>query len=496
MHTITDVVDRLKRGQSDRAIARDLGLSRVTVRKYHELMSAGKLDELVAPLPDRPPARNISTVLPYQEIVERLLVERVTIRTIYERLRDNHSYTGSYGSVLRFVQHRRAQHPRLTIRVHTGPGEEAQVDFGSAGQLFDPARQRLRTAYIFVMTLSYSRHQYAEIVFDQKIPTWLALHRRAFASFGGLPHKVVLDNLKAAVLKAALHDPVLGEAYRRFARHYGFLVSPNRPRTPRHKGKVEAGVKFVKRSFLAAQQFADIHDANRRLAIWVRERAGSRDHGTTHQPPLVLFETVERARLLPLPADPFELTNTVLVKLHPDCHVTIDGSFYSAPFRYVGEQLEAFVFERVVQLYKGTELLATHVRARERGAWRTNNDHLPPDKIAYLQKTPVFCREVAFRIGPATFEVVNVLLGERPLDKLRSVQAILRLTDSVGKTRLEAACRRALFYGDPRYRRIKDILNAALDQQPLPGPEESPALLSYAFARSAEELFGTQVQSC
>lgn len=496
MHTISDVVERLKRGQSDRAIAKDLGLSRVTVRKYHELMTTGQLDRLHAPLPDRPPARNVSTVLPYQDIVERLLAERVTVRTMYERLRDNHGYSGSYGSVLRFVQQLRTIAPKLTVRVHTAPGEEAQVDFGAAGMLFDPASQRVRTAYVFVMTLSYSRHQYAELVFDQKIPTWLALHRRAFASFGGLVARVVIDNLKAAVLKAALHDPVLGEAYRQFARHYGFLVSPNRPRKPEHKGKVESGVKFVKRSFLAAQQFADIHEANRRLAVWVRERAGTRDHGTTHQAPLTLFETIERARLLPLPLEPFELTETKLLKLHSDCHVQIDGSYYSAPFRYVGQQLEAFVFERVVQLYTGTALLATHVRATQKGTWRTIDDHLPPDKLAYLQKTPAFCREIAFRIGPATFEVVDLLLGERPLDRLRSVQAILRLTETVGKTRLEAACQRALFYGDPRYKRIKDILNAALDQQPLPQPEESPALLSYAFARSAEELFGSQARPC
>jgi transposase len=184
--------------------------------------------------------------------------------TIYDRLRAKHSYSGSYSSVRRFVNKLRPVTPDVTVRVHTGPGEEAQVDFGAAGTFFDPGSQRVRPAYVFVMTLSYSRHQYAELVFDQKIPTWLALHRRAFASFGGVVSKIVLDNLKAAVLEAALHDPVLGEAYRRFARHYDFLISPNRPRTPEHKGKVESGIHFVKRSFLAGQEFADIRVANPR----------------------------------------------------------------------------------------------------------------------------------------------------------------------------------------------------------------------------------------
>lgn len=498
MNDIREVLERVRRGQSDRAIARDLHLSRVTVRKYREAF-AGVADAaaelLLQELATREPrpAQTVSTVAPYQAVVEALLEQGVETMTIYDRLRADHSYAGSYSSVRRYVEKLRPARPNVTVRVHTSPGEEAQVDFGSAGQLFDPGSQRLRTAYVFVMTLSYSRHQYAELVFDQKIPTWLALHRHAFTSFSGTPAKVVLDNLKAAVLEAALHDPVLGEAYRRFARHYGFLVSPNRPRTPEHKGKVESGIHFVKRSCLAGQEFADIHVANRRLAEWVRERAGTREHGTTRQAPLALFEQ-EREHLLPLPAVTFELTDIRLATLHRDCHVAINGSYYSAPYQYVGQRLETYIFERVVQLFSGMELLATHVRATTPGTWRTNPAHYPPEKAAYLEKTPVFCRDVARRIGPATFTVVDMLLADRPLDRLRSVQAILRLTESVGKSRLEAACKRAVHFGDARYRRIKDILNAALDQQPVPELPARPTQAAFTFARTPEELFGSASQ--
>jgi transposase len=241
MNDINEVLGRVARGQSDRAIAHDLRLSRVTVRKYREAfadLDAASSERQLCELgsQDRRPAQTVSTVTPYRSTVEHLLERGVEITTIFDRLRADHGYTGSYGSVLRFVRRLRPRTPEVTVRVHTGPGEEAQVDFGSAGKFLDPRSGRLRVAYVFVMTLSYSRHQYAELVFDQKIPTWLGLHRRAFAWFGGVPAKVVLDNLKAAVLQTALHDPVLGEAYRRFARHYGFLVSPARPRTPEHKG--------------------------------------------------------------------------------------------------------------------------------------------------------------------------------------------------------------------------------------------------------------------
>jgi transposase len=503
-----ELIYRLRLGQSDRAIARDLGISRITVRKYRGLSEARGYLDPASPLPEvqaiahalgpapRPPCP-VSSVQPYRQLVEQFLTEGLEMMTIFDRLSKDHGYTGSYSSIRRFVHRLRPAQKHVTVRVHSGPGEEAQVDFGSAGMFLDPADGRLRQAYVFVMTLCFSRHQYAELVFDQKIPTWLALHRRAFESFGGVPAKIVPDNLKAAVLRAALHDPVLGEAYRRFAQHYGFLVSPTRPATPEHKGKVENGVHFVKRSFLAGQVFADIREANQKLAIWVRERAGMREHGTTHQPPLALFEACERAKLLPLPSEPFELCETKIAKLHPDCHVVVDGSYYSAPYEHVGDDLEVHVFERVVQIYRATKLLATHPRARKKGEWHTRNEHYPPDKAAFLEKTPERCRELSSRIGPCTAEVVQKLLAERPLDQLRSVQAILRLVDTVGPQRLEAACRRALFFGDGHYRRIKGILNAALDQAPLPEPAPitKPAP-SFVFQRPVAEFFDLPEAAC
>ena len=494
VNTIEEVLERSRRGQSDRAIARDLALSRVTVRKYRRAVAGLDHEATTGQLgrwsqqESRPP-QTISTLEPYRRVVEAMLEKGIELRTIHDRLCADHGYGGSYSSLRRFVARLRPKTPDVTVRVQTAPGEEAQVDFGSAGRFVDPKDGVLRTAYVFVMTLSFSRHQYAELVMDQKISTWLALHRRAFESFGGVVRKVVLDNLKAAVLEAALHDPVLGEAYRRFAHHYGFLVSPNRPRTPAHKGKVESGIHFVTRSFLAGLECAELGPANRKLQEWVRERAGTREHGTTRQAPLALFE-VERSHLLPLPATPFELTDVRRAKLHRDCHVTVDGSYYSAPYRQVGKRLDVYLFERVVQLFDGRELLATHVRASTRGTWRTNPAHYPPEKAAYLEKTPQRCRELAQMVGPSTFEVVDTLLAERPLDRLRAVQAILRLGDAVGKTRLEAACTRALHYGDVRYRRIKDILNAALDQQPLPERASRPTQMAFAFARQAEEFFG------
>lgn len=508
MNRLRDVIYRLRVGDSDRAIALDTRLSRLTVRKYREFAEAqGYLDPII-PLPEvqtldavlgeaPSPPRTPSTVLPYKELVEKLLEQGVEMTAIFDRLHDDHGYKGSYSSVRRFIHQLRPSTPEAYVRVHTGPGEEAQVDFGSAGNFFDPASDRLRQGYVFVMTLSFSRHQYAELVFDQKVSTWLELHKRAFESFGGVVAKVVPDNLKAAVLVASLHDPVLGEPYRRFAQHYGFIISPTRPGTPRHKGKVENGVHYVKRNFLAGQEFSDIREANERLGVWIRERAGVRIHGTTHQAPLELFEREEKGKLLPLPSEVFDLSETRIVKVHSDCHVTIDGSYYSVPFGLVGKELDAYIFERVVQLYRGVELVATHPRARGKGEWQTRSEHYPPHKAAYLERTPRYCRVLAERMGPGTLEVVEHLLTDGSLERLRSVQAVLHLAESVGEERLEAACRRAAYFGDMRYRRIKEILNAALDREPLPDPRsERVVWSSFVFARAIEEFFGVEEIKC
>jgi hypothetical protein len=302
----------------------------------------------------------------------------------------------------------------------------------------------------------------------------------------------VPDNLKAAVSKALVHDPVLGEAYRRLALHYGFLISPTVPRTPRHKGKVESGVHYVQRNFLAGQEFVDINTANQRLWTWVREVAGTRNHGTTHQAPLQLFHDYEQAALQSLPDSPFSLHQIKPVKVHPDCHVVLDGSYYSAPYRYIGHRLEAYVSDQMVELYRGVELVASHVRCTQPGQWQTRLEDYPPEKASYLIRTPAYCRRMATEVGPSTLKVVETLLAERPLERLRAVQAILALQKSVGPQRLEAACTPALYFGDVRYRRIKQILNAALDREPLPEPSPPPAarqLRLFTFARSSDDFF-------
>jgi transposase len=336
---IREMLRRFRQGQSNRHIARDLRVNRKTVDRYRAwaveqellegpLPSLGELHQLLEEtLNDSSPPQNTSTVEPYRTLVEKLRKEGVEIAATYERLKER-GYTGSYASVYRFVRRLEPSTPDVTVRVETRPGEEGQVDFGYAGRMVDPETGELRKAWAFVMTLSWSRHQYVEFVFDQKIETWLRLHRNAFAFFGGVPERLVIDNLKAAVVRACFDDPQVQQTYRECAEHYGFLIAPCRPVTPQHKGKVESGgVHYVKRNFLGGREVTPITQANRDVRRWAKTTAGYRVHGTTKEKPLERFE-LEQATLRPLPNTPYDMAVWKQVKLHRDCHVVFDQAYY------------------------------------------------------------------------------------------------------------------------------------------------------------------------
>jgi hypothetical protein len=347
--------------------------------------------------------------------------------------------------------------------------------------------------------LSYSRHLYAELVFDQRVETWLLCHAHAFAAFGGVPARVVLDNLKAAIVRASLHAPTVQRAYRECAQHYDFLIDPNPPRTPHLKGKVEqGGVHYVTRNFLAGREPEPIDDLNRGLRHWAEAIAGQRLHGTTKQRPWTQFTQVERAALRPLPAEPYDLAIWKQVQVHRDCHVVFEQAFYSTPYRLVGQKLWVRGGARTVQLYTADHaLVATHDRAREPGERHTLLAHLPPEKVAGLVLTREDCQLQAEAIGPETAAVVQSLLAHRPIDRLRSAGRIVRLRQTYGAERLERACGRVRHFGEGDYPTIKRILRDGLEQEPASLPSgrvlapERAAIVAprpLAFVRQASDF--------
>ena len=497
---IREMVRRLRKEQTDRSIAKAMNVNRKTVARYRAWAEAqGLLEGSLPPLGElqrlldetmgnSPPPQNVSSVEPFREQVVKLRQQKVEIAAIHQRLKER-GYAGSYSSVYRFVRRLEPVTPEVTVRVETPPGQEAQVDFGYAGLMVDPENGRRRKSWVFVMTLSWSRHQYVEFVFDQGTETWLRLHRNAFAFFQGVPQRIVPDNLKAAIVRACWHEPQAQQAYRECAEHYHFLIAPCRPRTPQHKGKVEqGGVHYVKRNFLGGREPTTITQANRDVLEWVHTTAGQRVHGTTKELPLERFQ-VEREALNPLPHVPYDLAVWKQVKVHRDCHIIFQKAYYSVPFRLVGQHVWVRGGTHEVQVYTTDhQRVATHPRLQQPGQRCTHLDHLPPYKVEGLTLTREACRLRAAEMGPATQEIIDRLLDHRPEDRLRTAGRLLRLAQRFSAERLEMACARALRFDDPAYTTIKRILEQGLDAEELPSTEPAPVAL--AFVRSAAELVG------
>jgi transposase len=504
MYQYRQILLRMRQGDSDREIARDRLMGR---RKCAKVRAAaerrGWLDE-ATPLPGNEelatafvpaarPSSCTSTLERWREQITRWIAAGVQGTTIHAALVRLHGYTGSYSAVRRFLAaHAAAQPPQATMRLDFAPGEAAQVDFGAGPIVPHPHTGEVLRTWIFVMTLCFSRHQYAEVVLDQTIATWLGCHRRAFEWFGGTPQRVIIDNPKCAITRACATDPAVQRAYAECADGYGFKISPCPPRDPQKKGIVEAGVKYIKRSFVPLREFRDLTDANRQLRQWILGEAGNRCHGTTREAPLTRFVEREQAFLQALPAVAPELAEWAQVSVHQDGHVQFERVLYSVPFRLIGQRLWLEAKGALVRLYQAHQLVATHPRERLPGARMTQTDHLPPSGLAWSLVGPQQCLATAERIGPACRRLVEQLFADRVLDKLRAAQGVVRLAKTYGETRLEAACARALEHADPRYRTVKTILARGLEQPALAPAEPVADSDLYArggrYCRTASDL--------
>jgi transposase len=438
-------------------------------------------------MPEKVPPQNSSRAEAYRCRIGSLLKEKVKVTAIYDRLKEQ-GYQGSYASVLRLARQIEPKKVEVYTRKECQPGEEAEIDFGYVGMMLD-GEGNLRKTWAFVMVLGWSRYAYVEFVFDQKVETWLRCHRNGLEFFGGVPQRLVIDNLKSGITQAIWDDPQVQMAYRECAEHYGFLILPCRPATPEHKGKVEGGVGYVQGRFMGGRGSMKLTQANQEVRKWCQNEAGMRIHGTTKEQPRRRFDEVEKRRLKPLPESPYDIAIWKKSKLHRDCHIVFEGSYYSAPFRLVGQSMWVCAGTRQVRLFNEKyELIATHERASKPGMRQTHRDHYPAEKLAGLERTRESCRAQAAELGPAVQQTVEQILADPVLDRIHQAGRLLRLSEKYGGQRLNDACQRALDYGDPTYKTVKSILKKNLDQTELPTPVQLPPALT--FSRQPDELVG------
>lgn len=503
MHHYRQALLRMRQGDSDRDIAEARIMGRRKAGQWRALAQTHGWLDTHAPLPDdeavasvlQPPKRASTTVSSLQEHrakVASWVEQNVPGTAIHQALQRQHGWTGSYSAVRRMVAGIRATlPPEVTCRLEFAPGEAAQVDFGAGPILLHPDGKPRRT-WAFVMTLAHSRHQYLEFVWDQTVATWLGCHRRAFEWFAGVPERVVIDNAKCAITRACAQDPLVQRAYAECAEGYGFKIDPCPPHDPQKKGIVEAGVKYVKGNFLPLREFRDLADLNAQAKAWVMQTAGQRIHGTTRQPPLTLF-ALEQPLLKPLPAIAPDLGTWHRVSVHKDCHVQLERVLYSAPFALVGKTLWLRATDAAVALYEDYRHVATHPRGQRPGQRVTCKAHLPPEAQAFFAKDRQWCASQAAEVGPQCRTLIERLLADNILERLRAAQGVLGLLKPYGAKRLEAACARALAHDSPHYRTVKTILSTKADLQGAQADSHTPAAYAGAnrFTRAAAELFPT-----
>ena len=387
-----------------------------------------------------------------QEQVLKYLEEDLSAVRIHEKLQEEGIKVG-YSTVKDYIGAIKKR-DNIFIRIHTLPAEEAQVDFGYAG--YTPYQGKKRKTWVFNMRLSYSRLDYYEAVYDQRVETFIRCHINAFCYFGGIPQYVKIDNLKSAILHANFYEPIYQELYKNFASHYGFHPLPCRVRRPNDKGKVESGIKYVKCNFFSGRTFKSEQALQERLHRWC-QKVNSRIHGTTRKVPKEVFEKEEKVKLLPLPQEDFKLVKVGSRKVYHDCHIYVDYNYYSVPFTYVGKKVEIELSKKLLKIfYQGVEI-ALHPRFTGRGNFSTNNSHYPAYKCCSATEYQEKYQKKMAGIGSYAEQLFFLVLKDNPRDWGRTVQGILSLRKVYPDKVIEASCKRALSFEVIKYSVIKNI---------------------------------------
>lgn len=499
MSEIIEVLYQYHQGISPRKISLSLHISRNTIRKYLQEaknqcidLRAIERDELPSvalklskkthktPSGGSIPISQLQLAPLHIEISNYLKERYMTIRQLWRLLKDEHQITACEATVGRYVNKYIFKHVIQPVMVlPTVSGFQAQVDFASVGLMYCPIEKRRRKAYAFIMTLSHSRMRFVYFVFRQDTQTWIDCHHRAFMFFGGVPKVIVLDNLKAGVLKPDLYDPTLNRAYAECARYYGFIADPAKVRTPEHKGKVERSVTIVKQQVIAGRHYKDIQVANQFSEIWCRETIAHVVCRTIGETPWSCFERDERAVLQTLPEEPFETPVWQAAIVQRDSHVAFQGSFYSVPVGYIETTLWLRANTRLLQIYTHENVcLKTHLRSLTKGKWITDWQDIPQEKRKYIFQTKEQLLSLAQEMGSSVHEFVMLTLAETLTEtRKRKINYLFGLAEHYGAARLNAACHRALMFSNTDMKSIQRILKNGLDAIPIETPKSSPSSL-------------------
>ncbi len=395
---------------------------------------------------------------------ERWLAEGMDV-TVMQRLLTGKCFS-SISTIRRYLKRRFPKQQKPVMIRQTNPGKVMDVEFGELGYFLDENGVSRRT-WLFSGRLRHSRKAYREISLNQKAPTFFQCHIHAFEAFGGVPNDVVMDNLKAAVIRSTIDNAAIHQSYQQMAEHYGFVISPCLPRTPEHKGGVERDIQYVKRSFLPwfkelQGKNAKLKDLVEALRIWERDVDDMHLIYGVDRTPLEIFHTEEKNQLKPLPSERWEITTVFQCEVRRDWRIMVDSAYYSVPYRLIGKTVHVCVTSQVVRIFYDHQEEAMHPKAKQRWEYQRKSEHAPPLAEDVLQCNREGLLIQAEKLGPYIAEFCAALLSHPSIDKLRPVRCVIRLALQYPRERLENACKRALQYKTLSYESVKNILTKQL----------------------------------
>jgi transposase len=393
----------------------------------------------------------VSQCEPFRELICGALQRGLSAQRIWQDLQSEQGFTGRYDSVKRYCRRLQRGQPLPFRRIEVAPGDEAQVDFGRGAPLLRPDGKR-------------------------KCP-----HAFRIWHFGGVPKTLVIDNLRAAVTKADWFEPELNPKLQAFAAHYGTVILPTKPYTPRHKGKVERGVDYVQDNGLKGRTFDSLAAQNRFLTEWEAAIADTRIHGTTRRQVGKVFAEVERPALLPLPAARFPFFQEAERIVNRDGHVEVAKAYYSAPPEYVGRRVWARWDGHVVRIFdRELRQIAIHAQL-EPGRFATDDRHIVAAKRGGIERGTAWWLKKAADIGRETGRWAQTIVEQRGIHAIRVIMGLVSLARRHRDIEIEQACRVARSHAAWRLRDVRNLLKRqAPPQEQFEFTQEHPLIRSLA----------------
>lgn len=450
MHYIQEIRRLKELGHTKKKISKILGMDRGTIMRYWNLKES---------VPNSPSwVNNIDW-----SYVKGEAKKGVPRKILYEEQKELADLP-SYQAFCQYLRnHGESKQPEVVIRQQRNPGESIEVDYSGDGrEIVFPSTGEICNTELFVGTLSYSGHIYAEFTLSQKLEDFIMAHVHMFTWFGGVSKYIIPDNCKTAVTKTHKYDPLINPTYLDMCKHYEITVDPADPVSPRHKPNVEKAVGYIQSDFLARTRnktYSSMMELNRDLKHWLRERNDrpiqGRGQSRNH------FLEKERPMLSSLPGSPYEIYYFKKAKIHPDCHFQHNKNYYSVPHRFVGKEVDLKFNSKMVHAYVDCERVVSHPIMAGAYHYSTNTEHFPEKKYVDTNYHLEQARKRSISAGINVSIFIERLIKESkyPLKILRKVQGIMALQRKFSKEALDYGCEQALLYNRLNYDHVKRFAN-------------------------------------